>query len=102
MTDVSVTLTRIGGPTLLIGLLGLRLLTAPTFDAPGRYRSGTVTLKKTSGPAVPAADVGHVDGVLLHDQHFDNLDRSGRAFLQTAGTTFTSRAGASRHRADQR
>jgi L-ascorbate metabolism protein UlaG (beta-lactamase superfamily) len=36
-----VRLTHIGGPTLLIEVGGLRILTDPTFDPPGgRYRFG--------------------------------------------------------------
>jgi L-ascorbate metabolism protein UlaG (beta-lactamase superfamily) len=34
MTEV--TLTHIGGPTVLLEVEGWRLLTDPTFDAPGR------------------------------------------------------------------
>lgn len=90
------TLTLIGGPTVLIELDGLRLLTDPTFDAPGEYQGG-VLLKKTAGPALSAAGVGAVDAVLLsHDQHFDNLDRGGRAFLEKAKVTFTTSVGATR------
>jgi L-ascorbate metabolism protein UlaG (beta-lactamase superfamily) len=90
------TLTLIGGPTVLIELDGLRLLTDPTFDPPGDYQ-GAVPLKKTAGPALSAEAVGVVDAVLLsHDQHFDNLDRGGRDFLARAKTTFTTRIGASR------
>jgi L-ascorbate metabolism protein UlaG (beta-lactamase superfamily) len=90
------TLTLIGGPTVLIELEGLRVLTDPTFDPPGDYQ-GRVLLRKTAGPALTAAEVGAVDAVLLsHDQHFDNLDHAGRAFLETAGTTFTTKAGAMR------
>jgi L-ascorbate metabolism protein UlaG (beta-lactamase superfamily) len=90
-------LTLIGGPTVLIELAGFRLLTDPTFDAPGHYHSGPVHLEKSAGPAVSAEAIGAVDAVLLsHDQHFDNLDHAGRAFLQTAGTTFTTGVGAQR------
>ncbi len=91
-----VKLTLIGGPTLLIELDGLRLITDPTFDPPGSYPSGTVTLEKLRGPALSVTDVGRIDAVLLsHDQHWDNLDRSGRAFLD-GKTVFTTPAGAAR------
>jgi len=50
MSDFATTLTLIGGPTLLIEIGGFRLLTDPTFDAPGDYQSGPVTLRKTQGP----------------------------------------------------
>ena len=36
----SAIITLIGGPTVLIEIAGLRLLTDPTFDAPGSYASG--------------------------------------------------------------
>ncbi|MER6187504.1 MBL fold metallo-hydrolase [Streptomyces sp. NPDC001652] len=54
----------------------------PTFDAPGEYPIGSRALVKTTGPALAAADLGPVDAVLLsHDQHPDNLDAAGRAYL---------------------
>ena len=91
------TMTLIGGPTLLIEFGGRRLLTDPTFDLPGDYRSGAVTLRKTSAPALAPVDLLPIDAVLLsHDQHFDNLDRTGRAFLPSAALTLTTPAGAAR------
>jgi hypothetical protein len=33
---------------------------------------------------------------LSHDQHFDNFDRTGRAFINSARTTLTTQAGAAR------
>ena len=97
MTDVRV--TRIGGPTALIEFDGWRLLTDPTFDAPGRkYSFGWgASSRKLAGPAIPFTDVGRIDAVLLsHDQHGDNLDSSGRALLPLAGTVFTTVSGARR------
>ena len=94
--DPEATLTLIGGPTVLIALDGLKLLTDPTFDPPGEY-PGPTHLTKLAGPALSAAEVGEVDAVLLsHDQHFDNLDRAGRAFLERATATFTTEVGAMR------
>jgi len=90
-------ITLIGGPTALIDVGGFRLLTDPTFDTPGEYRLPYVTLRKTSRPALTAQQVGHVDAVLLsHDQHSDNLDNSGRAFLAEASRVLTTVAGAKR------
>ena len=90
-------ITLIGGPTALIEVDGFRLLTDPTFDAPGPYPLPHVTLTKTSGPALDAAEIGPVDAVLLsHDQHADNLDGSGRAFLARAPRVLTTVAGAKR------
>jgi L-ascorbate metabolism protein UlaG (beta-lactamase superfamily) len=75
----------LGGPTALIEFGGIRLLTDPTFDAPGDYPIGQRKLVKTAGPALAAAEVGRVDAVLLsHDQHPDNLDRTGRAYAAQA------------------
>jgi L-ascorbate metabolism protein UlaG (beta-lactamase superfamily) len=87
----------IGGPTALIELGGLRILTDPTFDRPGEYELPEVTLHKLAGPAVSADEVGGVDLVLLsHDQHADNLDISGREFLQRADRVITTNVGAER------
>ena len=92
-----VTLTLIGGPTVLIEVAGLRLLTDPTFDPPGLYQETPVRFEKTQGPALSAEAVLPLDAVLLtHDQHLDNLDRAGRALLPQAGSVFTTRAGAVR------
>jgi L-ascorbate metabolism protein UlaG (beta-lactamase superfamily) len=97
MTGFETSLTLIGGPTVLIELASLRLLTDPTFDPPGRYDAGGVALIKRRGPALAAEAIGPIDAVLLsHDQHFDNLDRSGRAFLQSARQVLTTPAGAER------
>jgi L-ascorbate metabolism protein UlaG (beta-lactamase superfamily) len=90
-------ITMIGGPTALIEVDGFRLLTDPTFDPPGEYRLPHATLTKTSAPALAAAAIGPVDAVLLsHDQHADNLDTSGRAFLARAPRVLTTVAGARR------
>jgi L-ascorbate metabolism protein UlaG (beta-lactamase superfamily) len=95
--DVSV--THIGGPTVLIEIGGWRILTDPTFDAPGRrYAFGWGTSsRKLAGPAIAASDVGRIDAVLLtHDHHDDNLDAAGRALLPSAGVVVTTASGARR------
>jgi L-ascorbate metabolism protein UlaG (beta-lactamase superfamily) len=100
-----VRITHIGGPTALIEIGGWRLLTDPTFDAPGsRYAFGWGTSsRKVTGPAIPAADVLPVDAVLLtHDHHGDNLDPAGRALLPSAGSVVTTEAGARRLRGNAR
>lgn len=97
MAHADIILTLIGGPTVLIEVAGRRLLTDPTFDAPGSYRSGSVTLEKTAGPSVAAAAIGPVEAVLLsHDQHADNLDPAGRLLLQTVPAVLTTPAAAAR------
>ena len=95
--SLDVNLTLVGGPTLLIEIAGLRLLSDPTFDPPSRYESGSIVLEKTAGPAITAEEIGPVDAVLLsHDQHFDNFDRAGRAFAANVKTVFTTPSGARR------
>ena len=91
-------LTYIGGPTLLVEIGGLRLLTDPTLDAAGtEYPMAADTLRKTAGPAIARADLGRVDAVLLsHDHHSDNLDREGRALLADVPLILTTAAGAER------
>jgi L-ascorbate metabolism protein UlaG (beta-lactamase superfamily) len=94
-----VRITHVGGPTALIEIGGWRLLTDPTFDAPGRtYSFGWGSFsRKIAGPAIAAADLGALDAILLtHDHHADNLDRAGRALLPSAGTVVTTVAGARR------
>lgn len=97
MSDLDVSLTLIGGPTVLLEIGGLRVLTDPTFDPPSKYEAGGIVLEKTAGPALTVDEVGAIDLALVsHDQHFDNLDRAGRTFLSRAKTTCTTRAGATR------
>jgi len=70
----------------------VRFLTDPTFDSTGGdYKSGPVTLHKLSGPAPPAEELGNADYVLIsHDQHFDNLDHAGRAYLPSVQKMITT------------
>jgi L-ascorbate metabolism protein UlaG (beta-lactamase superfamily) len=95
----SVRITHIGGPTALIEVDGWRLLTDPTFDAPGRrYFFGWGAMsRKLVGPAIAASEVGPIDAVLLtHDHHGDNLDPAGRALLPSARVVITTSSGAKR------
>jgi L-ascorbate metabolism protein UlaG (beta-lactamase superfamily) len=88
----------VGGPTAVLEFGGLRLLTDPTFDAPGIYhpRPG-VTLTKTEGPALTPDQVDPIDVVLLsHDHHKDNLDEAGREYLTRVRRVLTTVAGAER------
>src|SRR5262245_50937857 len=94
---MTLSITLIGGPTALIEIDGFRLLTDPTFDAPGDYQLPHVKLEKLVGPALAADQIGAIDAVLLsHDQHSDNLDHSGKDFLAKAGRVLTTEAGAKR------
>ncbi|WP_433286567.1 MBL fold metallo-hydrolase [Pseudonocardia sp. CA-142604] len=80
--NASVTVQLVGGPTAVIEIGGIRLITDPTFDPPGDHPVGERNLVKTTAPAVPVDDIGPVDVVLLsHDEHPDNLDDAGRRFL---------------------
>lgn len=95
----TLTFTHIGGPTALLEIDGWRVLTDPTFDAPGRtYGFGWGTSsRKTAGPALSVEEVGAVDAVLLsHDHHADNLDDAGRAMLAGVPTVLTTPPGARR------
>ncbi|MFI6792880.1 MBL fold metallo-hydrolase [Nonomuraea sp. NPDC050383] len=86
-----------GGPTAVLEIGGVRLLIDPTFDAPGDYPIGQRALTKTGGPAFSPDEVGPVDAVLLsHDQHPDNLDRAGRAYLAGAPLALSTGSAAER------
>lgn len=86
-------LRYLGGPTAVLEVGGLRLLTDPTFDPPGDYPVGSRSLRKTIGAVVSPQDAGRVDAVLLsHDQHPDNLDRQGREFLASAPLVLSTAA----------
>jgi len=92
-----VNVTYLGGPTIILEIDGLRLITDPTLDAAGVMFmiNDKPGYWKTEGPAI--TDVGHIDAVLLsHDQHGDNLDHAGRELLKKVNNTFTTKIGAER------
>src|ERR1700741_2186357 len=94
---MTVAITLIGGPTALLEIDGVTIVTAPTFDQPGAYQLPHVKLEKLTGPALSAKQVGAVDAVLLsHDQHSDNLDHSGKDFLANAARVLTTEVGSKR------
>jgi len=83
----------VGGPTTVLDLGGLRIVSDPTFDGPGPH--GYLT--KTAGPAVAEEQLGPVDLVLVsHDNHADNLDDAGRALALAAPLLLTTTSGAGR------
>jgi len=86
----------VGGPTVIIEIGGLRIITDPTLDPPGDFPIGPNNfIKKLSGPAIK--DIGHIDLVLLsHDQHDDNLDKAGRKLISEVPQTFSTKAAAER------
>jgi L-ascorbate metabolism protein UlaG (beta-lactamase superfamily) len=57
MYDPEVSLTLIGGPTVLLEIGGFRVLTDPTFDPPSKYEAGGIVLEKTAGPALTVDEV---------------------------------------------
>ncbi|MFI6493234.1 MBL fold metallo-hydrolase [Streptomyces sp. NPDC050564] len=83
----------VGGPTTVLDLGGLRIVSDPTFDDPGPH--GYLT--KTEGPAVTEDQLGAVDLVLVsHDNHADNFDDRGRAFAMAVPQLLTTTGGAER------
>ena len=63
----------------------------------------TCDFEKKGNPALSPDQIGPVDAVLLsHDQHSDNLDNAGRAFLQNAKRVLTTKAAAGRWKARPR
>jgi len=90
--------TYIGGPTAIVEIAGVRLLTDPTLDPAGtEYATPAYTLRKTQTPSLAPTALGHIDAVLLsHDHHFDNLDHAGRAVMTDVGIAYTTEAGAER------
>lgn len=87
----------LGGPTIILEIGGLRLMTDPTLDPKGAsFMIGDKPgYWKTEGPAI--TEVGHIDAVLLsHDQHHDNLDNLGRELLNKVSKTLTTVDGAAR------
>jgi len=86
-----ITLTHIGGPTVLIKIGQLRFLTDPTFELAGyHYRFGQEVATKYTSPALLPSAIGSMDTVLLsHEQHNDNFDPAGRAYLSQVGQVLT-------------
>jgi L-ascorbate metabolism protein UlaG (beta-lactamase superfamily) len=95
MSESGLSITYIGGPTVLLELAGMRLVTDPTFDEAGGTYVRASTLHKLAGPAVPASVLGRIDAALLsHHQHADNLDIAGEAVLKKATRVVTTVEGA--------
>jgi L-ascorbate metabolism protein UlaG (beta-lactamase superfamily) len=92
-----VNVTYLGGPTIILEIGGLRLMTDPTLDPAGEQFmiNDKPAYHKTEGPAT--TEVGKIDVVLLsHDQHGDNLDHAGRELLKRVEKTLTTKIGAER------
>ncbi|QNA43189.1 MBL fold metallo-hydrolase [Lacibacter sediminis] len=86
---MKVTITHIDTACVLININGFKILTDPTLDKKDgffpQYVSRPLAFsKKYIDPALTVDEIGKVDLVLLsHDHHSDNLDKRGRAFIQT-------------------
>ncbi|MGW6389584.1 MBL fold metallo-hydrolase [Streptomyces sp. NPDC055103] len=94
---VPATVTYVGTATVLLRIGDLTVLTDPALDpAPADYPAAR-PLHRTAGPALAADRLPPVDLVLLsHDQHADNLDRSGREVLGRAARILTTPEAAER------
>ena len=92
------TVLVVGGPTAVLDIGGLRLLTDPTFSPAGVHETTPGRpLTKTVDAAVAFADIGPVDAILLsHVQHADNLDPAGQKIVAAAALTLTTPAAAGR------
>ncbi|MFD3165907.1 MBL fold metallo-hydrolase [Herpetosiphon sp. NSE202] len=93
----------VGTATVLLEIDGLRILTDPVFDPAGSSQVTQVEpnlefgLYKQQSAALQPAELGPIDLVLLsHDDHYDNLDTAGRAFLPHAKQVLTTKAGSGR------
>ena len=98
ITVQPITVHSVGEPTTTIGIGGLRLVTAPSFDPPGEHPDERPRHLLRTEPAAVAPDaVGPIDAVLLsHDQHPDKLDDMGRTVLGPVDTVITTGEGAER------
>jgi L-ascorbate metabolism protein UlaG (beta-lactamase superfamily) len=84
----------VGGPTTVLDRGGVRIVSDPTFDAPGPH--GYLT--KTAGPAITDDQLGQVDLVLVsHGNHPDNLDDRGLALAPAASLLLTTSSGGQDH-----
>lgn len=98
LSPATAAITLLCGAMIVLDIGGIRLLTDPTFDPPGEYpMGGGTSLVKTAHTAWNAGQVGKVAAVLLsHDQHPDELDVSGRAYLDQVPIVLTTPQAAAR------
>ncbi|WP_205508859.1 MBL fold metallo-hydrolase [Longitalea arenae] len=81
---MKVSFLQVDTACMVIDINGFVIVTDPAFDVKGTVYEGPRTLYKTGSPSLQPGDIGPVDLVLLsHDQHKDNLDNAGRAFIKT-------------------
>jgi L-ascorbate metabolism protein UlaG (beta-lactamase superfamily) len=91
-------ITYFDSAMVLIETGGVRLLTDPVLDPAGKtFDHGPVHLEKTGDASVTPEQLGRIDAVLLsHEQHGDNLDDAGRAFLSRVPRVLTTPESAGR------
>jgi L-ascorbate metabolism protein UlaG (beta-lactamase superfamily) len=103
-----VKVTYLGTASVLLEYGGLRIITDPVLDPPGRsYSFGPWYAPKswfasTRDYAAPlsVAELGALDVALIsHDQHADNLDEAGRQLLSSVPFVITNPRGARRLKA---
>jgi L-ascorbate metabolism protein UlaG (beta-lactamase superfamily) len=77
--------TWIGHATLLLRVGGLNILTDPQFS-PRASPLAFAGPKRVVGPAIPLAELPHIDAVLVSHSHYDHLDEASvRALAGQAG-----------------
>src|ERR1700722_13063649 len=98
MDNTEMSVRVIGGPTAVLEIGGLRLVTDPTFDEPRDYPLGAGhALSKTAGPGIRAGQGGPGDAALLsHDQPPDTLDLAGRDYLSQVPLVLSTASAARR------
>ncbi|KAJ4263520.1 hypothetical protein NW762_006339 [Fusarium torreyae] len=88
----NVFITHITTATAIVEIDGVRFITDPIFDdaMPKKYdaapllpqATGPVLMERSEGPAIDIKQLPFIQGVLLsHEDHFDNLDETGRQLL---------------------
>jgi len=83
---MKIKINHIDTACFILDINGFRILTDPVLDPRGGfYHFGFGSFsKKLHSPAINISDIGKIDLVLLsHDQHEDNLDKTGREFIKT-------------------
>lgn len=78
----------LGHSTVLLKIDGFTILTDPILGARCGVRMGPVTvgLRRLVAPAVPRAQLPHIDLILLSHAHFDHFDLGTLLALEGAGT----------------
>lgn len=98
MLSDEINIRYIGGPTALFQIGGLRFITDPTFDEKAtEYGLPGQILTKLSNPLIAPQQLDKMDFVLLtDDQHFANLDHTGREYLNYVEYVFSTPEAAAR------